>query len=356
MGTHKIAIIPGDGIGPEVISAATEVLMRLTTIEASLDFETEELDWGSERYLKKGHMIPPGGVEALRSFDAIFFGSAGDPRIPDHVTLWNLRLAICQGLDQYANIRPARLLPGIEGPLKGSPEIDMLIIRENSEGEYSGAGGRVHSSLAHEVATDVSLFTSKGCEQVQRFAFEKARGRKQKKLTLVTKSNAQRHGMVLWDEVFESIKGDYPDIRTERVLVDAMAARMVSEPESVDVVVASNLHADILSDLAAALTGSLGLAPTGNINPEKTTPSMFEPIHGSAFDIIGHGSANPLGAIWSAVLMLEQLDEVSAAQKLMQAIESVCREGKALPRDLGGQASTRDVTDAVLESLENPDS
>ena len=354
MGIHRLAIIPGDGIGPEVIEAATEVLTRLTAIDASLDFASEHFDWGSERYLDTGLMIPEGGVDALKSFDAILFGSAGDPRIPDHVTLWNLRLAICQGLDQYANIRPARALPGVEGPLKGAPDIDMLIIRENSEGEYSGAGGRVHTSLTHEVATDVSLFTSKGCEQIQRFAFEQARQRKRKKLTLVTKSNAQRHGMVLWDEIFEAIKGDYTEIRTERVLVDAMAARMVSDPESVDVVVASNLHADILSDLAAALTGSLGLAPTGNINPERITPSMFEPIHGSAFDIIGHGSANPLGAIWSAVLMLEQLNEVSAAKTLMQAIESVCREGRALPRDLGGQASTREVTDAVLEALENP--
>jgi len=308
--THKIALVPGDGIGVEVIEAGREILDVLAGKQGlKLSFDT--FDWGSERYLSQGSMMPEDGVETLKQYDAIYFGSAGDPRVPDHITLWQLRLAICQGLDQYANIRPARLLPGLKSPLRNAEarDIDWLIVRENSEGEYSGAGGRVHQSLPLDIGLDVSVITRGGAERILRYAFKAAASRPRKRLTFVTKSNAQRHAMVLWDEVFEEIRQEFPDIQTDKMLVDAMAARFVTDPGTIDTVVASNLHADILSDLAAALSGSMGVAPTGNINPERTTPSMFEPIHGSAFDIMGHGVANPLGAIWSAMLMLEHLGE-----------------------------------------------
>ena len=353
MGTYRIAAIPGDGIGKEVITAGCRVLEQLANHTSDLKIEVETFPWGSDMYLETGEMMPADALETLRGFDAIYFGSAGDPRVPDHVSLWQLRLAICQGLDQYANIRPTKLLPGLSSPLKtGTPEtIDWFIVRENSEGEYSGAGGRVHQALPNEVGLDVSIITRDGAERIQRFALEIAQSRPRKKLTFVTKSNAQRHAMVLWDEVFETVSADYPDVQTERVLVDAMAARFVTDPESIDTVVATNLHADVLSDLAAALSGSLGLAPTGNINPERSTPSMFEPIHGSAFDIMGHGSANPLGAVWSASLMLDHLGETEAACTLFSAIERVTGDGSHLPRDLGGQAGTDEVTQALCDAL-----
>lgn len=353
MGTYRIAAIPGDGIGKEVIAAGCRVLEHLAQHKSGLSIEFETLSWGSDQYLETGEMMPEDALDTLRNFDAIFFGSAGDPRVPDHISLWKLRLAICQGLDQYANIRPTKLLQGLSSPLKnGSPEtIDWFIVRENSEGEYSGAGGRVHQDLSNEVGLDVSVITREGADRIQRFAFDIARSRPRKKLTFVTKSNAQRHAMVLWDEVFEKVSADYPDIKTDRVLVDAMAARFVTDPESIDTVVATNLHADVLSDLAAALSGSLGVAPTGNINPERVTPSMFEPIHGSAFDIMGHGSANPLGAFWSASLMLDHLGESEAAADLFRVIETVTGEGSALPRGLGGQAGTDEVTEAVCKAL-----
>ncbi len=353
MGTYRIAAIPGDGIGKEVIAAGCRALEQLANQKSDLKIEFETFPWGSDMYLETGEMMPADALETLRGFDAIYFGSAGDPRVPDHVSLWKLRLAICQGLDQYANIRPTKLLPGLASPLKtGTPAtIDWFIVRENSEGEYSGAGGRVHQALSNEVGLDVSVITREGAERIQRFALEIARSRPRKKLTFVTKSNAQRHAMVLWDEVFEVVSTDYPDVQTDRVLVDAMAARFVTDPESIDTVVATNLHADVLSDLAAALSGSLGLAPTGNINPERNAPSMFEPIHGSAFDIMGHGSANPLGAIWSASLMLDHLGETDAASALFDAIERVTGEGSQLPRDLGGQAGTDEVTQAVCDAI-----
>ncbi len=351
--TLSIAAIPGDGIGPEVIDAGMNVLKAVAQRDGGFQIKSERFDWGSDRYLKKGDFLPDNALDTLRAFDAIFFGSAGDPRIPDHVTLWGLRLKICQSLDQYANVRPARLLPGIKSPLRnvGPEQLDWVIVRENSEGEYAGAGGRVHQGLAEEVGLDISVFTRNGVERIQRFAFELARTRPRKKLTLVTKSNAQRHGMVFWDTVFERVKDDYPDVETDKMLVDAMTTRMVLQPESIDTVVATNLHADVLSDLAAALTGSLGIAPTGNIRPEGDAPSMFEPIHGSAFDIMGKGIANPLGAFWSGAMLLENRGELAAATRLMQAIERVTGEGKHLPRDLGGQAGTKEVTEAVLEAI-----
>ena len=353
MPLHKIAVIGGDGIGPEVTREACIILSALQDSLPELKLEFTEFDWGSEYFLKTGRMMPEDGLEQLKSFDAILFGSAGSLEVPDHITLWGLRLEICQHFDQYANVRPSRLLPGIQSPLKniGPAELDWVIVRENTEGEYSGAGGRVHPKLPQEVGIDVSVFTRDGIERVMRYAFELALTRPKKQLTLVTKSNAQRHGMVLWDEVFEKLKHDYPGITTDRMLVDAITTRMVLQPQSLDTIVATNLHADILSDLAAALSGSLGIGPTANINPERTFPSMFEPIHGSAFDLVGKDLANPLGAFWSCVMMLEHLQENKGASLLMSAIEEVCQEGRRLPKDLGGNSCTGEVTTEVCAAL-----
>jgi tartrate dehydrogenase/decarboxylase/D-malate dehydrogenase len=348
--TYRIAAIPGDGIGNEVIPAGIEVLEALAARQGfALGFE--RFDWGSKRYRETGAYIPPGGLDQLKTFDAIFFGAVGAAEVPDHISLWGLRLPICQGFDQYANVRPARVLPGVESPLRDGAALDWVIIRENSEGEYSGSGGRVHRGLPEEVATETSVFTRRGVERIHRFAFELARTRPRKQLTLVTKSNAQRHGMVLWDEIFFDVAKNYPEVRWDRELVDAMTTRMVLKPGSIDTVVASNLHADILSDLAAALSGSLGIAPTANLNPERTFPSMFEPIHGSAFDITGKGIANPLATFWTASMMLEHLGEPKAAARLMHAIEAVTAEGVLTP-DLGGVHDTRAVTNAVKRALD----
>ena len=349
MKTYRIAAIPGDGIGREVIAAGIDVLNALAEKE-DFRLKFESFDWGSERYLKTGAYIPEGGLEGLKSFDAIFFGAVGAPDVPDHISLWGLRLPICQGFDQYANVRPTRVLPGIKSKLEGGDRIDWVIIRENSEGEYSGSGGRVHRGLPEEIATETSVFTRVGVERIHRFAFELAKKRERKHLTLVTKSNAQRHGMVLWDEIFYAVAKKYPDVRTDRVLVDAMTTRMILKPESIDTVVATNLHADILSDLAAALSGSLGIAPTANLNPERKFPSMFEPIHGSAFDITGKGIANPIATFWTASMMLEHLGEPKAAARLMRAIERTTEEQVFTP-DLGGVHDTRAVTNAVKRAL-----
>jgi tartrate dehydrogenase/decarboxylase/D-malate dehydrogenase len=347
--TYRIASIPGDGIGNEVIPAGIDVLRALASREEfQLDFQS--FDWSSKRYKEKGAYIPEGGLEELKTFDAIFFGAVGAPDVPDHLSLWGLRLPICQGFDQYANVRPSRVLPGISSQLKNAHEIDWVIIRENTEGEYSGAGGRVHTGLPNEVAMEVSTFTRSGVQRIHRFAFELARKRPRKHLTLVTKSNAQRHGMVLWDEIFYEIARDFPEVKTQRVLVDAVTTVMVLKPASLDVIVASNLHADILSDLAAALSGSLGIAPTANLNPEGKFPSMFEPIHGSAFDITGKGVANPIATFWTASMMLDHLGETKASARLMKAIESVTAK-KVFTPDLGGTARTKDVTAAVLSAL-----
>ena len=354
MTDYKIAVIPGDGVGAEVIAAGRQVLEVLQSRHPKLKFVFEAFPWGSDYYRQHGRMMPDDALETLRGFDAIYFGAVGDPEVPDHITLWGLRLAICQGFDQYANIRPARILPGVAGPLAGvgPGELDWVIVRENTEGEYAGAGGRVHRGLPEEVGMEVSVFTRTGVRRIMRFAFDLARARPRRRLTCVTKSNAQRHGMVLWDEVFAEVARDYPDVAGDKMLVDAMTTRMVLKPGSLDVVVATNLHADILSDLAAALSGSMGLAPTGNLNPEGKYPSMFEPIHGSAFDITGKGIANPVGAFWSAALMLEHLGEAQAAAGLMDAIERALAAGQANTPDLGGTATTAQVTEAVCAALE----
>jgi tartrate dehydrogenase/decarboxylase/D-malate dehydrogenase len=350
MRVHKIAAIPADGIGTEVIAAGLEVLEALSARDGGFKLDVEHFPWSSEYYLEHGHYIPAGGLEKLKTFDAIFFGAVGSQDVPDHVSLWGLRLPIAQGFDQYANVRPARVLPGVDSPLKNGEDIDWVIVRENSEGEYAGHGGRAHRGLPIETATETAIFTRAGVERIHRFAFELARSRPAKHLTLVTKSNAQRFGMVMWDEIFYEVAADYPDVKTDRELVDAVTTRMVLKPKTLDVIVATNLHADILSDLAAALSGSLGIAPTANLNPERSFPSMFEPIHGSAFDITGKGIANPIATFWTAAMMLEHLGETGAARLLMQAVEHATASGTHTP-DLGGKATTADVTKAVCEYI-----
>ena len=279
------------------------MLEALQRLDRDLRLEFTSFDWGSDYYRAHGVMMPDDGLAQLKPFDAIYFGAVGDPRVPDHVTLWGLRLAICQGFDQYANVRPTRVLRGLRSPLRDLADgaLDWVIVRENSEGEYAGQGGRAHRGHAIEIGTEVAVFTRAGVERIMRFAFELARSRPRRMLTVVTKSNAQRHGMVLWDEIAAEVARAYPDVQVDKMLVDAMTVRMVMDPRSLDVVVATNLHADILSDLAAALAGSIGIAPTANLDPSRRFPSMFEPIHGSAFDITGKGVANPVGAFWSAV-------------------------------------------------------
>jgi tartrate dehydrogenase/decarboxylase/D-malate dehydrogenase len=354
MKTYKIAAIPGDGIGTEVISAGVEVLQALAKRAGSFQFKVDHFDWGGEYYKKHGRMMPVDGREQIKDHDAILFGSAGHPDIPDHITLWGLRLNICQPFDQYANVRPTRVLPGITSPLRHveRKELDWVIVRENSEGEYAGVGGRVHQGSPLEAATDVAMHTRAGVERIMRFAFRLAQGRPRKLLTVVTKSNAQRHGMVMWDEIAVEIAREFPDVTWDKMLVDAMTMRMVIKPQSIDTVVATNLHADILSDLAAALAGSLGIAPTANLNPERKFPSMFEPIHGSAFDIMGKGIANPVGTFWSAVMLLEHLGEAGPAQRLMTAIERVTADKRFHTPDLGGTARTVDVTRAVIDAIQ----
>ena len=353
MKTYRIATIPGDGIGKEVIPAGVEALRALASAGGAFQFDFENFEWGGDYYRVHHEMMPSNGLDALRRKDAILFGSAGDPDIPDHITLWGLRLKICQGLDQYANVRPTRILPGVDAPLKRCrPEdLNWVIVRENSEGEYSGVGGRAHQGHPIEVATDLSIMTRVGIERIMRFAFKLAQSRPRKLLTVITKSNAQRHAMVLWDQVAKEVSADYPDVSWGKELVDAATVRMVHRPSSLDTIVATNLHADILSDLAAALAGSMGIAPTGNIDPERRHPSMFEPIHGSAFDIMGKNLANPVGTFWSCAMMLEHLGETDAAHRMMRAIENVTATPDLHTRDLGGNASTEDVTKAVCDFL-----
>lgn len=332
-----------------MVDAGLDVLQALAAREATFTLDVERFPWGSDFYRRTGQMMPEDGLDQLRPFDAIYFGAVGDPGIPDHVTLSGLRLRICQGLDQYANVRPARLLPGLASPVT-SGALDGIIVRENSEGEYAGQGGRSHRGQPAEVGTEVAIFTRHGVERIMRFAFELARSRPRKHLHVVTKSNAQRHGMVLWDEIAREVAAGYPDVGWRFELVDAMTTRFVLNPTTIDVVVATNLHADILSDLAAAVAGSLGTAPTANIDPERRGPSMFEPIHGSAFDLVGKGIANPIATFWSGALMLEHLGETGAADVLMAAIERVTAAGTRTP-DLGGRATTAEVTRAVLETI-----
>ena len=343
-GVQRIAVIPGDGAGPEVVAEARKAVEAL---ELALDWDV--LDWGTDRYHAEGAMMPPDALQIVRDYDAVLLGAVGRPSVPDHVTLWGLLLPLRQGLDLWTNVRPARLLPGIPSPLAGRPPVDMLFVRENTEGEYSGVGGRAHGGLESEVALETSVFTRGGVRRVLAYAFDRAAERRGL-VTSATKSNASRYGYVLWDEVAEEVAAGHPEVRYERVLVDALAARMVRDPLSLDVVVASNLFGDILTDLAAVLQGGMGMAASASLAPGSGTPGIFEPVHGSAPDIAGQGVANPVGAIWSAALMLESLGENDAAARLMRALEDVCRDGPRT-RDVGGNASTWDVGDAVAHRI-----
>jgi len=344
--SYRIALLPGDGVGPEVTDEA-----RLVVDALGLGVQWTELPWGSAWYHAHGTMMPPDALDTLTAHDAVLLGAIGDPTVPDDISLWGSILAIRQRLDLWANVRPARLLPGIPCPLagRGPEDVDMLFVRENTEGEYAGIGGRSHRGLPLEVGIETSVFTRVGVERVVRHAFTLAASRGGK-LTSATKSNASRFGYVLWDEVVEEVHAEFADVVVERVLVDALAARMVRDPGSLDVVVASNLFADVLTDLAAAIQGGMGMAASANLQPGGEAPGVFEPVHGSAPDIAGQGVANPVGAIWSAALMLEHLGEAEAASALMRAIEAVCRDGPRT-RDIGGTATTGEVGAAVLARL-----
>jgi tartrate dehydrogenase/decarboxylase / D-malate dehydrogenase len=338
--THRVALIPGDGAGPEVVAEARKAVDAL-----GLDLEWNQLPWGSDHFHETGAMMPADALDVVRTHDAVLLGAVGHPSVPDHISLWGLLLPLRQGLDLWANLRPARLLEGVPSPLAGSPAVDMLFVRENTEGEYSGVGGRAHQGLPHEVGIETAVFTREGVRRVVEHAFVLAEGRRGI-LTSATKSNASRYGYVLWDEVVEELAAEHPDVQVDRALVDALAARMVSNPLSLDVVVASNLFGDVLTDIAAVLQGGMGMAASASLAPGSDTPGVFEPVHGSAPDIAGKGLANPIGAIWSASLMLDHLGETEAAAKLLRAVEDTCREGPRT-RDIGGTASTSEVGDAV---------
>jgi tartrate dehydrogenase/decarboxylase / D-malate dehydrogenase len=352
MKRHRIAVVPGDGIGLEVIPAALGVLMA-TAERCGFSLDTTTFPWGCALYERTGRLLEPDGLARLGDFDAIYFGAVGAPSVPDHLTLWELILPIRQRYDQYVNLRPMRLLPGVACPLsgRGPADIDWVCVRENSEGEYSGAGGRVHRGGPREVAVENAVFTRAGIERIVRYAFDVAARRPRRLLASATKSNALRHSMVLWDEVVAEVARDFPTVTVQRYHVDALAARMVTHPQSLDVIVGSNLFGDILTDLGAAITGSLGLAPGGNINPERRHPSMFEPIHGSAPDIAGRGIANPIGAIWAGALLFDHLGEREAHDLVMAAIGRVLAEGKVRTPDLGGRATTVETAAAVRAAL-----
>ncbi|PSL00641.1 tartrate dehydrogenase/decarboxylase/D-malate dehydrogenase [Murinocardiopsis flavida] len=345
---YTVALIPGDGIGQEVVPSARACLDAVAT-KHHFGLEFDELDWGSARYRRDGAMMPEDGFDRLAASDAILLGAVGEPDIPDTVTLWGLLIPIRRTFHQYVNLRPMRLLPGVTSPVRGGENIDLAIVRENVEGEYSEVGGRMYRGRPEESAVQESVFTRVGVERVARYAGDLA-ARRRGFVTSATKSNGIVHTMPFWDEVVEQTLAAYPDVRREQILIDALAARLVLDPSRFDVIVASNLFGDILSDLTAALAGSIGIAPSGNINPERDHPSMFEPVHGSAPDIAGKGVANPVGQLWAASMMLEHLGEQEAAADLLGSVEAVMAKG-VLTRDLGGDASTADVTAAVTEQI-----
>jgi tartrate dehydrogenase/decarboxylase/D-malate dehydrogenase len=354
MKTYRIALIPGDGIGKEVIPAGVRVLEKAARVDGSFALQFEPFDWGCEYYLRHGRMMPEGGIEQLRPFDAIYLGAIGHPTVPDHISLRDLLLNIRFSFDLYINIRPFEILPGLTTPLrdKGPAEVNMLHIRENSEGEYSGVGGRLRKGSPDEVAMQTSIFTRKGVERVIRFAFEQARKRPRKRLASATKSNAMQYTMVLWDEVLREVAEDFPDVSVSNYHVDALAARMITHPETLDVVVGSNLFSDILTDIGGALQGSLGLAASANVNPtERLGPPMFEPVHGSAPDIEGRGIANPIAAIWSGALMMDHLGESASAARIMNALRSVTGAGNVRTPDLGGKNTTEEFAAAVIDAV-----
>jgi tartrate dehydrogenase/decarboxylase/D-malate dehydrogenase len=351
--TLRIAAIPGDGIGPEVLAAGLEVVSAAAR-DCGLQLHVTPFPWGCDYYQRHGRMMAADGLARLQDFDAIYFGAVGAPSVPDHISLWELILPIRHRFDQYVNLRPMRLLPGVACPLagRGPADLDMVCVRENSEGEYSGLGSRLRHGSAKELAKSTAVFTRRGVERIVRYAFDLAARRPRRMLASATKSNALRHTMVFWDEVVEAVAREYPQVSARKYHVDALAARMVSAPDTLDVIVASNLFGDILTDLGAALTGSLGLAPGANINPERRHPSMFEPIHGSAPDIAGRGIANPIGAVWAGALMLDHLGSTEGHDLVVRAIERVVAEGRVRTPDIGGTATTREVASALRAALD----
>jgi len=349
---YRVAVIPGDGIGHEVVPAAQRVL-ELAARRFEFELAWEHLDWSCDRYRHTGRMMPGNGLDILRSYDAIFLGAVGDPAVPDHVSLWGLLLPIRRGFQQYVNLRPVRLLRGITSPLRDreAGSIDFCVVRENTEGEYSEIGERVNAGTGAEAVMQTAVFSRRGCDRVMRYAFELA-SRRRGHVTSATKSNGLLHSMPYWDERFAAVSAAYPNVRTDRYHIDILCAHLVRHPDWFDVIVASNLFGDILSDLGPAVVGSIGIAPSGNLNPEREHPSMFEPVHGSAPDIAGRHLANPIGQIWSGAMMLEHLGETDAASAIERAIEQVLADGDA-PRtaDLGGRASTEDVAEAIASRL-----
>lgn len=354
MRNYSIALIPGDGIGVDVIREGKKVLDTICEIDGGVSLQYEHFDWSCEYYAKHGKMMPDNGLDILKDFDSIYLGAVGYPGVPDHVSLWGLLLPIRRHFQQYINIRPVKLLRGLKSPLagRGPEDLDFIVIRENNEGEYSNIGGRIYEGTAQDMAIQNSVFTRQGVEKVLRYAFKLAHEKgKRKRLTAATKSNGINHTMPFWDEYVHKINSEYSEIKTEIVHIDALCAFFVTKPDVYDVVVASNLFGDILTDLGAAIVGGLGIAPSANINPEKRFPSMFEPVHGSAPDIAGKGIANPVAAIWCASMMLEHLGEAKLADAIMNAVEDVLEEGRIVTPDLGGKATTEDVGDYICKKL-----
>lgn len=354
MPRYEIAVVPGDGIGHDVTEQGVRVLDRLAELHGSLEFAYTQYPYSCQYYLQHGRMMDDDALDKLSQHHAIFFGACGFPGVPDHVSLWGMLLPIRKTFDVWVNLRPVRLLPGVQGPLagRGPDDINFVIVRENTEGEYAGVGGRVHPGTDYETAMQTAVFTRKGTERIIRYAFDYAVQHGRSAVQSATKSNACQYSMVFWDEVFDEIAGEYPDIATAQYHVDAFSARFVTHPHTLDVVVASNLFGDILSDLGGALMGSLGLPPSASINPDGGVPGIFEPVHGSAPDIAGQGIANPIAAIWSASMMLDDIGEPDAAAAIMSAIETVTSTGAARTPDLGGRATTSDVGDAIISNLE----
>jgi tartrate dehydrogenase/decarboxylase/D-malate dehydrogenase len=346
---HRVAVLPGDGIGREVVPAAQRVLERAGRLHG-FGFEWDELPWGCDHYLETGEMMPADGLDRLRGYDAIFLGAVGAPGVPDHISLWGLLIPIRRTFDQYLALRPIRRMPGVASPLAGDAEIDIVVVRENVEGEYSEVGGRMYRGQPNELASQQAIFTRHGVERIARQAFRLAEER-DGRLVSATKSNGIIHTMPFWDEVVEEVAAEYPAVEVERVLIDALCARVVRAPESLDVIVASNLFGDILSDLTGGITGSLGLNPSANLNPERLFPSLFEPVHGSAPDIAGKGIANPIGAVLSAAMMLEWLGEPAAAASIRGAVERAL-SARHLTPDVGGTLTTTQITDAIVTHLE----